>query len=86
MHIHELDNFSGSLGSNSYIAVDNGNDTGKISTQELLADTQNHVSDLETSLNARIDNIIAGGAAPSAAEVTDARLGAAALGNIPYAS
>lgn len=64
MQIHELNNFTGTLGSGAYLAVDDGNDTGKLSTQQLLAATE-----------ARIDNIIAG-PAPSAQEVTDARLGA----------
>ncbi len=64
MQIHELNNFSGMLGSGTYLAVDDGNDTGKLSTQGLLAATE-----------ARIDNIIAG-PAPSAQEITDARLGA----------
>ncbi len=64
MQIHELNNFTGTLGSGAYLAVDDGNDTGKLSTQQLLSATE-----------ARIDNIIAG-PAPSAQEVTDARLGA----------
>ena len=64
MQIHELNNFTGTLGSGAYLAVDDGNDTGKLSTQQLLAATE-----------ARIDNIIAG-PAPSAQEVTDARRGA----------
>ena len=64
MQIHELNNFSGALGSGAYLAIDDGNDTGKISSQGLLAATE-----------ARIDNIIAG-PAPSAEEIVDARLGA----------
>lgn len=64
MQIHELNDFTGALGANSFLVVDNGSDTGKVSTQQILAGTE-----------ARIDNIIAGDA-PSAAEVTDARLGA----------
>lgn len=76
MQIHELNNFSGSLGSGSFIAVDNGSDTGKLSTQQLLADTDEQIAELQTTLNARIDNIIAGGDAPSEAEIIDARLGA----------
>lgn len=76
MQIHELDNFSGTLGGNAYIAVDNGTDTGKVSTESLLSDVSGEVAQLGTDLNARIDNIIAGGSAPSEAEVTDARLGA----------
>lgn len=64
MQIHELNNFTGTLGAGSYVAIDDGNDTGKVSTQQILANTE-----------ARIDNIIAGDA-PSAAEVTDARYGA----------
>ena len=64
MQIHELNNFTGTLGSGAYLAVDDGNDTGKLSTQQLLAATE-----------ARIDNIIAG-PAPSAEEIVDARRGA----------
>lgn len=64
MQIHELNNFTGTLGANSYVPVDNGTDTGKVSTQQILAATE-----------ARIDNIIAG-PAPSAEEIVDARLGA----------
>ena len=64
MQIHELNNFTGTLGSGAYLAIDDGNDTGKISSQDLLAATE-----------ARIDNIIAG-PAPSAEEIVDARLGA----------
>lgn len=64
MQIHELDNYSGSLGSGAYIAVDNGTDTGKAS-----------ISQVTDPLNSRIDNIIAGPSS-SAQEVIDARLGA----------
>ena len=64
MQIHELNNFTGTLGAGAYLAVDDGNDTGKLSTQQLLAATE-----------ARIDNIIAG-PAPSAEEIVDARYGA----------
>ena len=71
MQIHELNNFSGTLGSGAYLAIDDGNDTGKISSQGLLAATE-----------ARIDNIIAGDA-PSAEEIVDARLGA---DGVTYAS
>ena len=63
MQIHELNNFDGTLGDSSYVAVDNGQDTGKVSTNKLLK-----------SVNARIDNIIAG-AAPSEQEIIDARQG-----------
>lgn len=64
MQIHELNDFAGTLGSGAYLAIDNGTDTGKISSEGLLAATE-----------ARIDNIIAG-PAPSAEEIVDARLGA----------
>ena len=63
MQIHELNNYSGSLG-DAYLAADNGSDTGKMKTTALT-----------DPLNARIDNIIAG-PAPSTAEIVDARLGA----------
>ena len=64
MQIHELNGFSGTLNT-AYLAVDDGSDTGK-----------KQVKDITDPLNARIDNIIAGGAAPSEAEIIDARLGA----------
>lgn len=62
MQIHELNNYSGSIG-DAYLAADNGSDTGKMKTTALT-----------DPLNERIDNIIAG-PAPSAAEIVDARLG-----------
>lgn len=83
MQIHELDNFTGSLGSGAFLAVDNGNDTGKISTDKLLEGVSSQISELDETVNERIDNIIAGGDAPSEAEIIDARLG----GNgVSYAS
>lgn len=76
MQIHELNNYNGNLDSSAYLAVDNGSDTGKVSTVELLADTNAAVSQLDTVLNGRIDNIVAGGEAPSTSEIVDARYGA----------
>ena len=76
MQIHELNDFTGILGPGSFVAVDNGVDTGKVSTEQIIADTKEEISKLDSFLNARIDNIIAGGAAPSEAEIVDARLGA----------
>ena len=75
MQIHELNNYTGDLDSGAYVAVDNGNDTGKVSAQKLLKAVNDDITELDNELNARIDNIIAGGDAPSAAEVTDARQG-----------
>lgn len=83
MQIHELNNYTGELGSSAFVAVDNGNDTGKVSAATLVAGVESDLSELDTSLNNRIDNIIAGGTAPSAAEVTDARYGA---DGVTYAS
>lgn len=74
MEIHELNTFSGTLGSGDYFATDNGTDTSKVSAEAMMA-----------PLNERIDNIIAG-PAPSAQEVTDARLGATVLGGTLYDS
>lgn len=71
MEIHELNTFSGTLGSGDYFATDNGNDTSKVSAEAMFA-----------PLNERIDNIIAGPAS-SAQEVIDARTGDDA---ITYAS
>ena len=74
MEIHELNTFSGTLGSGDYFATDNGTDTSKVSAEAMLA-----------PLNARIDNIIAGPAS-SAEEVVDGRLGAEVLGSKTYPS
>lgn len=76
MQIHELNNYTGDLDSGAYLAVDNGYDTGKVSAEKIVRGVSDDVSALETTLNARIDNIIAGGDAPSEAEITDARRGA----------
>lgn len=76
MQIHELNNYNGDLDSAAYLAVDNGNDTGKVSATRLLSGVTGAISELDVSLNERIDNIIAGDPAPSAEEITDARLGA----------
>lgn len=83
MQIHELNNYNGELNSDAFVAIDNGSDTGKVSVTGLLADTNADISELDTFLNARIDNIIAGGTAPSASEIVDARLGA---DGVTYAS
>lgn len=74
MQIHELNNFSGTLGANDFLATDNGTDTSKVSAADMFA-----------PLNTRIDNIIAGPAS-SAEEVIDARLGATVLSAVQYAS
>lgn len=76
MQIHELNNYIGQLGSGAFLAVDDGTDTGKISTEALLTGVNNAINEVDNDLNGRIDNIIAGGAAPSEAEITDARRGA----------
>lgn len=76
MQIHELNNYNGNLDANAYLAVDDGNDTGKVSAEALVGNISAEVENLSETLNARIDNIIAGGDAPSEAEIIDARLGA----------
>ena len=86
MQIHELNEYSGLLANETFLAVDNGVDTGKVSVPALLADTNEEINALGETLNARIDNIIAGGDAPSEAEVIDARLGATILGGVAYSS
>lgn len=63
MQIHELNTYNGDLDNSAYAVIDNGMDTGKLSIPALLK-----------SVNDRLDNIIAA-PAPSAQEVTDARLG-----------
>ena len=71
MQIHELNTLNGNLGSSAFVAVDNGTDTGKVSVPNLTKNVEEQIE----QVNDRVDNIIAGGTAPSAAEVTDARLG-----------
>lgn len=85
MQIHELNNYRGALGEDTFIAIDDGNDTGKLSTEALLAGTNEAIAQAEEYLNSRIDNII-GGEAPSAAEVIDGRLAATKLGGYTYPS
>lgn len=75
MQIHELNNYNGELNSSAYMAIDDGTDTGKISVVGLLSEVNDQIDTLDEDLNGRIDNIIAGGTAPSEAEVTDARRG-----------
>lgn len=50
MQIHELNTFSGTLGSSTYLAVDNGTDTAKMSTQ-FIPDTEEAISDLGVDIN-----------------------------------
>lgn len=63
MQIHELNPFQGTLGSEAFLVVDNGDDTGKISVERL---TQ--------PINDRIDDIITS-PAPTEQEIIDARRG-----------
>lgn len=63
MQIHELNPFQGTLGSEAFLVVDNGEDTGKISVERL---TQ--------PINDRIDDIITS-PAPTEQEIIDARRG-----------
>ena len=82
MQIHELNNFTGPLNGSAFFAVDNGLDTGKVSVPQILEPV---TEDIEAA-NARIDNIIAGGDAPSEAEIIDARHAATVLGGFNYKS
>ena len=70
MQIHELDNFEGSLNQGAFLAVDDGNDTGKVSVPQILAEADAAIG----SANARIDNLLSGLTVDS--EVIDARVGA----------
>lgn len=83
LEIHELNTFEGTPGANDYLATDNGNETKKISAEQLLAAVNAALQQMGVDLNGRIDNIIAGGAAPSASEIIDARRGG---NDIDYAS
>ena len=63
MQIHELNAFLGALDAGSFIAVDDGDDTGRLSIEALLR-----------TVNERIDNIITS-PAPTEQEIIDARRG-----------
>lgn len=75
MQIHELNSYNGNLDSGAYIAIDNGSDTGKISAAAFLDGVEGEIEQVNSDLNGRIDNIIAGGSAPSESEIIDARYG-----------
>lgn len=75
MQIHELNNYNGELDSTAFVAVDNGDDTGKVSIPDVLSNLNDNLNSSIAELSERIDNIIAGGDAPSASEITDARQG-----------
>lgn len=58
MQIHELNNFAGTLGSGAYLPIDDGTDTGKISSQGLLASTEaridaanDQITDVKSDIN-----------------------------------
>lgn len=74
MQIHELNNYRGALNDSAFLAIDNGQDTGKISADEFLSETKQAIQDAQSSLSERIDNIIAGPTS-SAEEVVDIRVG-----------
>lgn len=66
MQIHELNNFSGTLGAGSYLAIDNGTDTGRISSQGLLASTEaridaanDQITDVKSDINDNTSDISA---------------------------
>ena len=69
MQIHELDNFIGNVDSGAYLAVDDGTDTGKVTTETLLQSATDDIA----AANARIDNLISAVTADS--EVIDGRVG-----------
>lgn len=71
MQIHELNDYNGPFDEGAFVVVDNGSDTGKAPVPSILQEAMNAIA----AANARINNIIAGGAAPSEAEIIDARLG-----------
>lgn len=71
MQIHDLNNYDGALDAGSYVAVDNGSDTGKVSISQLFQATKEEIENVD----ARIDNIITS-PAPTDAEIIDARRGA----------
>lgn len=71
MQIHNLNTLNGNLDGNAFVVVDNGVDTGKVAVPNLTKSVEEAIE----QVNERVDNIIAGGTAPSEAEVTDARLG-----------
>lgn len=57
MQIHELNEYTMPLGSQTFIAVDDGNDTGKVSTMDLLAETDEKIAD-EAAARADADAVL----------------------------
>ena len=55
MEIHELNNFSGSLDANAYVAVDNTSDTGKITYTEFVAPVKEYADEEVADLKAEKD-------------------------------
>lgn len=61
MQIHELNNFTGTLGAGTYLAIDNGTDTGRISSQNILAATEARIDNIEadtTSIGEDVSELI----------------------------
>lgn len=67
MQIHELNTFTGTVDDNTYLAIDNGTDTSKISASDIVA-----------PLEARMDSFtnLAEGSTTGDAELIDGRIGA----------
>lgn len=67
MQIHELNTFTGIVDDNTYLAIDNGTDTSKISASDIVA-----------PLEARMDSFtnLAEGSTTGDAELIDGRIGA----------
>lgn len=45
MEIHELNDYSGSLGATDYLAIDDGDDTGKVSAKRIIDEAVNEAVD-----------------------------------------
>lgn len=72
MQIHNLNDFSGVVDS-SYMAVDNGTDTGKVRVGEVTEPIEAEISDLDARLT-NLATVITPGSTSGDAEIIDARV------------
>lgn len=59
MEIHELNNFSGNLDANTYVAVDDTNDTGKLPYPQFVAPVKEYADEEMAALKAEKDKEVA---------------------------
>ena len=78
MQIHELNTFTGAVGDNTYLAIDNGSDTSKINASDIVTPLLAPIESDMSVLEARMDSFtnLAEGSTTGDAELIDGRVGA----------